>query len=373
MRIFRPRFAVRAVRSILRDAPLAASVFVTNRCNFACTFCEYPTFNTVKKRELRPEDFGRLARKLADAGVVMVAVIGGEPLVRKDIVEVVAAMTPHLMVQITTNGWFVDAAKARALFAAGVYMINVSLDSASAESHDAGRGTSGAFERALGAVKVLRDAPKVGTDQTVGFESILSGRNWDEVEDMIRIAADLGVRIVFQPYSDGHVTAKLPEMSKVRGDATARFRALKARYPALYNSDAMIERFTPFFRDGRIAGCQAGRTYFNVDAYGQLTRCEEQRASYGRILEMNAWELDAALARVRADTRADGCDTCWLRTRGETEPLYDDGFDHYVSITKDMFGVGIPRALTLPLRSRRLKRLVRAGLDVAARFDRPPS
>jgi hypothetical protein len=160
-------------------------------------------------------------------------------------------------------------------------------------------------------------------------------------------------------------------MARVGGDATARFLALKRRHPALYNSDAMIQRFTPYFRDGRIPGCQAGRTYFNVDAYGQLTRCEEQRTSYGTILDMSAAQLDAALARIRADTRADGCDTCWLRTRGETEPLYDDGFEHYVSVTKDMFGVGIPSVLTLPLRSRRLKRWVRSGLDVAARFDRP--
>ena len=119
MGIFQPRHALRAISSILGDRPVAASYFVTNRCNFKCDFCEYPSFNVDKRRELAPREIERIAQKLARTGVVVVAVIGGEPFARKDLPEVVRALSRHLLVQINTNGWLVDEAKAREVFAAG--------------------------------------------------------------------------------------------------------------------------------------------------------------------------------------------------------------------------------------------------------------
>lgn len=372
MPIFQPRFAARAAYAILHDAPVAASFFVTNRCNFKCDFCEYPTFNLDRKKELSVEELDDVCRKLARVGVVMMAVIGGEPFVRKDLFGVVYAMSRHLMVQVTTNGWLVDEEKAEKIFAAGVYMVNVSLDSSRKEVHDLGRRQDGAFERALRAVKILRDAPKIASDQTVGFESILSGRNYEDVEDMIRIAQDLGVRIVFQPYSAGHVSddgahATLAPMSRVDGDPSAKFRDLKRRYSSLYNGSAMIDRFTPFFRSGAMPDCQAGRTYFNVDSYGNLTRCEEQRRTYGNLKELSVEGIRAALGEIRRDTAKDRCDSCYLRTRGETEPLYERDFGQLAIAARDMFGVELP-ALTRVLAVPGVRGVLRRGLGLAARL-----
>jgi len=370
MAIFQPRFAIRAANAILHDAPVAASYFITNRCNFKCEFCEYPTFNVDRKQELSPSELDDVCKKLARVGVVMIAVIGGEPFVRKDIFDVVRTMSKHMMVQITTNGWFVDDEVAKKIFEAGAYMVNVSLDSARAEVHDSGRKQKGAYDRALAAVKALRDAPKIAPDQLAGFESILSGRNYDEVEAMVRIAQELGVRIVFQPYSGGHVQGSLTQLSslsEVTGDPTARFRDLRKKYSALYNSHAMIDRFTPYFREGSIPDCQAGRTYFNIDTYGNITRCEEQRKTYGNLKELTVEGIRAALRDIRRDTKADGCDTCYLRTRGETEPLYEGDPKQFVRAAEDMFGLSLPRVLPRVLAVPGVMRALRTGLGAAAR------
>ena len=122
--IFQPRFALRAARAILNDVPVAASWFVTNRCNFSCDFCQYPSFNNDKKRELLPAEFGAIGEKLARAGVLVIAIIGGEPFIRKDLPDIVAALSRNLVVQITTNGWLVDEAAAARVFAAGVHMVS---------------------------------------------------------------------------------------------------------------------------------------------------------------------------------------------------------------------------------------------------------
>lgn len=366
--VFQPRHALRAARAILTDVPVAASWFVTNRCNFACDFCQYPSFNNDKKQELAPADFGRIGEKLASVGVVVIAIIGGEPFIRKDLPEIVAALSRHLIVQITTNGWLVTEEAAARVFAAGVHMVSVSLDSPRAEVHDGGRRQPGAFDRAQRAVTILRDAPKHATDQLVGFESIVSGRNATDVDEMVALAERLGVKIVFQPYSAGHVAAAQQELAGVTDDVSARFRRLKAASPALLNNDHMIDRLTPYFRaGGRVAQCGAGRTCFNIDAYGRITRCEEQRRVYGDLRTLDETGIRAALTAIRADTRADGCDTCYLRTRGDTEPLYEGDFRHFLTAAQDLFGVALPRSLVRLAGAPSARPIVRAALTAAAR------
>lgn len=361
--IFNTKLALRAINSILHRTPVAATFFLTNRCNFRCDFCHYPHYNNDKAQELTISQIDALFGKLARAGVVMVAMIGGEPFVRKDIYEAVQAISKHMIVQITTNGWFIDDAAAERIFGAGAYMVSVSLDSSDPEVHNSGRGNPRSFDRVIRALEALKRAPKIAEDQLVCIESVLSGRNVQQAEQMIQLAESLGVKIVFQPFSAGHLEVNLEEMSSIDGDITRQFLELKERYESLYNNLRMIAQFTPYFRDGRIPGCQAGRTYFNVDAYGNITRCEEQRRSYGNAKIMRVPQIRAALRQIYADTQEDGCDTCYLRTRGETEPLYQDDFQQLVIVAQEMFGIQLPALIPRVAGVPGVKPLLRATLQ----------
>jgi hypothetical protein len=187
---------------------------------------------------------------------------------------------------------------------------------------------------------------------------------------MVALADRLGVKIVFQPYSAGHVPAAQAELASVEDDVSARFRRLKASSRALSNNRDMIDRLTPYFRaGGRIADCQAGRTCFNIDSRGFITRCEEQRRVYGDLLTLDQAGLSAAFAAIRQDTRTDGCDTCYLRTRGETEPLYRGDFGHFLEAAHDLFGVDLPRPLVRLLGAPAAKPVLRAALQAAARVN----
>lgn len=105
---------------------------------------------------------------------------------------------------------------------------------------------------------------------------------------------------------------------------------------------------------------------FNVDAYGRITRCEEQRAVYGDLRTLDVAGIRAAWARIRADTERDGCDTCYLRGRGDTEPLYGD-FRQVLRTAEDMFGVSLPTALPAVFEVPGVRRVVRVGLGAASR------
>src|SRR5437764_4707230 len=110
-------------------------VSVTDKCNFRCTYCmPAEGLEWLPKREvLSFEEIERLVRVLARMGVREVRLTGGEPLVRRDLPELVrmlAAVPGVEDLSLTTNGVLLDRLAAT-LFAAGLKRINVSVDSLS--------------------------------------------------------------------------------------------------------------------------------------------------------------------------------------------------------------------------------------------------
>ncbi len=114
---------------------------ITDRCNFRCTYC-MPKSVFDKDYQYLPhksllsfEEITRLARVFAAHGVEKIRLTGGEPLLRKNLevlIEMLAGITAHsgkpIDLTLTTNGSLL-AKKARALKAAGLQRLTVSLDS----------------------------------------------------------------------------------------------------------------------------------------------------------------------------------------------------------------------------------------------------
>jgi GTP 3',8-cyclase len=112
-------------------------ISVTDRCNFRCVYCMPravfgPGFEFLQRTQiLSYEEIERLARVFAGLGVVKLRITGGEPLVRRDVDQLVARLiaVPGIEdVAMTTNGALL-AAKAEALRAAGLRRVTISLDS----------------------------------------------------------------------------------------------------------------------------------------------------------------------------------------------------------------------------------------------------
>lgn len=117
----------------LRDLRIS----VTDRCNFRCTYCMPrevfgPDYQFLQRTELLTyEEIGRLARIFVDHGVEKIRLTGGEPLVRRDLHQLISLLrdTPGLKdLTLTTNGSLLRA-QAQRLRDAGLQRITVSLDS----------------------------------------------------------------------------------------------------------------------------------------------------------------------------------------------------------------------------------------------------
>lgn len=129
-------------------------------CNLKCEHCSIKPFQRKRdRRSFTIEDVKDLARQAHELGLARFVITGGEPMVFKDIDELVAAIDPQrFFINCDSNGWALDEKKACHLKSIGVDRIQLSIDSLDAEAHDAFRGKQGSHARAMAAVDASLDA-----------------------------------------------------------------------------------------------------------------------------------------------------------------------------------------------------------------------
>src|SRR5512144_2392730 len=135
------------------SAPFLVVWDFTHKCNLACKHC-YSNSGAGKEEELSTEQALRVVDQLADAGVTAVAFSGGEPLTRKDFFEVARyASERGLYVSLASNGTLLTKENVAKIKEAKVNYIDVSIDGATAKTHDDFRGVPGTFEKAIAGLK----------------------------------------------------------------------------------------------------------------------------------------------------------------------------------------------------------------------------
>jgi radical SAM protein with 4Fe4S-binding SPASM domain len=121
--------------------------------------CRALAQDAPSSRELSLSEIGKVLGQVAARACPLLILSGGEPLLREDILEVVAlARGDDLSVVLATNGTLLTADRARALREAGVRRVSISLDGAQASTHDAFRQAPGAFAGALAGARAAREA-----------------------------------------------------------------------------------------------------------------------------------------------------------------------------------------------------------------------
>ncbi len=170
---------------------------VTDGCGFRCPYCQpdAPGSVTPGASLLTPPEIRRVVSVLADLGTSRVRLTGGEPLGRRDLTEIVAAIAnvPGIReVAITTNGQSL-AGRSNALKRAGLSRVNVHIDSLRADRYRALTG-HGSLTRALDGV----EAALVEGLRPVKINTVLMrGINDDEVNEFCRLATTWGVTVRF--------------------------------------------------------------------------------------------------------------------------------------------------------------------------------
>lgn len=305
-------------RAWLSRHPVWCAWQVNYRCNYRCMFCRYWIDPMGDQPELSVAQFHEGSEKLASLGALLISLAGGEPLIRPDIVELVAAVAEWHFPFITTNGWFSTPELADELFAAGLWGVSVSIDYADAERHDRRRGMPGAFDRALAAVEHFSAARRYKW-QRVNWMAVLMEDNLDQLEPMIRLAAERDAYFMVQPYGV-RKTGATRFIHANNGGVGRHLLALRRKYANFLSNPYFLSRFDAALNGG-VPGCLAGRGFFSIDSGGDIAACVEERAR--PVANLFAHSAKEIVQRLRADRVREQCRQCWYNCRGEIEALYD--------------------------------------------------
>jgi cyclic pyranopterin phosphate synthase len=210
-------------------------ISVTDRCNLRCAYCmpEEPTW-FPREEILHYEEIRNLARIFLSRGVTRFRITGGEPLLRRDLPELVGmlAATPGVdELSLTTNGWLLDDL-AGDLARAGLHRINVSLDTLVPERFRALTKRDG-LERVLSGLRRVRE---LGLAPVKVNAVVLRGFNDDEILSLVATAREQGWElrfIEFMPLENGGTW----DLSRVVSGREAR-RAVENRWPLIPDPDA---------------------------------------------------------------------------------------------------------------------------------------
>lgn len=172
--------------------PLVLMLEPLFRCNLACPGCgkiDYP--NAILNRRLTPQECWDAAE---ECGAPMVAIPGGEPLIHKEMPEIVAGLVERKKyVSLCTNALLLE--KKLPLFQPSPYLFfSVHLDGLQGH-HDKAVDQSGVFKRAIKAIKAAQDAGfMVNVNAT-----IFDGYPAEELADYLDYTAELGVSVSISP------------------------------------------------------------------------------------------------------------------------------------------------------------------------------
>jgi pyrroloquinoline quinone biosynthesis protein E len=200
------------------------------RCPLHCPYCSNPVDigGDRYREELETEDWTRAFREARGLGVVQLALTGGEPMLRRDLDELVAAARAlGLYSTLVTAGTLLTRERAERLKAAGLDHVQVSIQSPDPEENDRIAGNR-SFEKKIAAARAARE---LGFPLTINC--VLHRQNLDRLEEILVLAEELDAQRLelantqYYGWAVVNQRALLPTRAQLaRGEeAVKRFRA----------------------------------------------------------------------------------------------------------------------------------------------------
>ena len=253
---------------------------------------------------LRAEDYAELRSALKPMAVQL---SGGEPLLRRDLEEIIRAVKepsglPYTI--LVTNGRLLTEEKYLALRPLGVNQISISLDFPDAR-HDEFRRSPGLYAHLEELVPTLA---RHGHDD-VALNTAITRENLSSLVGIYERAKEWGVSISYSAYTPLR-TGSLDHCIQSAGDLALlrktldQLLELKSKNGRIANSPWTLSGIHDFFRDGTVPGCNAGKRFMVVTPTGGLRPCS-----------MFDNEYTSQKAMVREFVPTNHCGGCYVSIR----------------------------------------------------------
>jgi MoaA/NifB/PqqE/SkfB family radical SAM enzyme len=300
------KVGVRTAFNILRGKPITVSFEITYNCNANCEHCDLG--DHVDEPRLAPEVFAEWIPKLNPA---VAQISGGEPTLRKDLVDIAKAMRakdPTMILVITTNAYNLNEEKYLALKEAGVDHFSISLDYPD-ERHNTFRHLKESFERLDELVPKLAKYD----NQDIIMACVVQSDNYHDLPKIAEVAKRWGVACNFSTYNslrtgrEYYLISKPEDQVELSKVVDKLLAMQKDGYPIL-TSEWTLRAMMKFFEEGKNANCKAGKRFAIVNPWGKLTPCGMFREQFDSQAEM-----------IEKFTKNNKCEKCFTAIRANCE------------------------------------------------------
>jgi MoaA/NifB/PqqE/SkfB family radical SAM enzyme len=256
-----------------RRTPDQVTISITEECPNRCAHCALP--NSGNKLHLEPQTVKDLIGQILEMGTTLVIFDGGEPALYQKLPELVAAVDDRAISTIFTSGAGFTASLACRLKDAGLYAVNVSLDSSIRSEHDRMRGRGGVFDDAMQAIENALAAGLL-----VDLYVVLRRENMQELQLFYDMARRVGAHELtfFEVVSTGRWSER-QNTALLPGDhALLDAFVKKARESGELRIFSVPEAYRRF-------GCFAATSWMHITPAGQVYPCSCYPQSWGSIFE----------------------------------------------------------------------------------------
>ena len=301
------RLLARGIHSYIVKHPLIVSYEVTLSCNCNCRHCDLGGLIKGEK-QIKPDEYRDLTQRLRP---LVAQISGGEPLLRKDITDIVKAIkqpdgSPYVI--LVTNGVLLNESNYLELREAGVNQFSVSLDFPD-ERHDEFRGRPGLYKRLE---QRLPQLAKLGFRDII-LNTAISQANLREILPLARKAKEWDVAISYSAYTAlrtgnrDYCINNAEDLESLR-QAINELVILRKRDNHIANPEAVLLDTLKFLEQGYIPNCKAGIRFLVVMPDGSLVPCSLHRNKYATRKEM-----------IENFSRTNQCDNCYVAIRSYSE------------------------------------------------------
>lgn len=284
--------------------PISAMIEIADRCNEVCVHC-YQIQG--QKGEMSTDEVKSVMDQLAEMGVLLLTISGGEPTLRHDFVELVEhARRRKFAVKIFTNGLTMTRELAERLAALAVQEVQISVYSHRAEVHDHVTGVPGSWDKTIAAVRNLREA-----GVAVVVKTPMMQLNASETDEYIDFAKSLGADYMMDPHMDPREDGdRSPEALRIDPETFIR-----ARHDPRLGGAREKKPVAPRDPSGSVCGACSGNVH--IEANGELRPCTQLTVPVGHALRDGVREAyeenpDALAIRNLAWRDLHGCRDCAL-------------------------------------------------------------
>jgi heme b synthase len=302
----------------------------TRNCNLSCVHCRASATMGPHLGELDTQEGFRLLDQIAEVGKPIVILTGGEPLLRADIFEIAQYGTRlGLRMVMAPNGTLITEDIARRLAEAGIQRLSISLDGASADTHDEFRKVSGAFD---GALRGIEHVKRAGLPFQIN--TTVTQTNLDQIPKIQQLAVELGAvahhifllvptgrgkYIVDQSITAAEYERTLNWFYEQRGKTSLELKATCAPhyYRILRQRSAKEGKAVTFQTHGLDAvtrGCLGGIGFCFVSHRGDVQPCGFLSALCGNVRQASfahIWKHSEVFTALRDYDRLEGkCGQC---------------------------------------------------------------